>query len=93
MRLPSGASRQQEKRAATRRVAARSATIRVPPRRGSYSTVSRSTLTLMLAVTSRCSLTGTANSLKNLGEFAVPVKLHRDVTASIKVKVERETVE
>jgi large subunit ribosomal protein L9 len=31
--------------------------------------------------------------LKNLGEFAVPIKLHRDVTATIKVKIERETVE
>jgi large subunit ribosomal protein L9 len=31
--------------------------------------------------------------LKSLGEFAVPIKLHRDVTATIKVKVERETVE
>lgn len=31
--------------------------------------------------------------LKNLGEFPVPIKLHRDVTASVKVKIERETVE
>ena len=31
--------------------------------------------------------------LKNLGEFAVPIKLHRDVTATVKVRVERETVE
>ncbi len=31
--------------------------------------------------------------LKNLGEFPVPIKLHRDVTATLKVKIERETVE
>ena len=31
--------------------------------------------------------------LKNLGEFPVPIKLHRDVTATVKVRVERETVE
>ncbi|HUK86143.1 MAG TPA: 50S ribosomal protein L9 [Terriglobales bacterium] len=31
--------------------------------------------------------------LKNLGEFPVPIKLHRDVTASVKVRIERETVE
>ena len=31
--------------------------------------------------------------LKNLGEFPVPIKLHRDVTATVKVKIERETVE
>ncbi|HXZ27361.1 MAG TPA: 50S ribosomal protein L9 [Terriglobales bacterium] len=31
--------------------------------------------------------------IKNLGEFPVPIKLHRDVTASVKVRIERETVE
>lgn len=28
--------------------------------------------------------------IKNLGEFSVPVRLHRDVTAAVKVVVERE---
>ena len=31
--------------------------------------------------------------LKNLGEFDVPVRLHRDVTSRIKVVVEKEAVE
>jgi large subunit ribosomal protein L9 len=31
------------------------------------------------------------NPLKVLGEYEVPVKLHREVTATIKVKVESET--
>ena len=30
------------------------------------------------------------DALKALGEFAVPVKLHRDVTAQLKVVVEKE---
>jgi large subunit ribosomal protein L9 len=30
--------------------------------------------------------------LKTLGEFAVPVKLHRDVTAHLKVVIEKEAV-
>jgi large subunit ribosomal protein L9 len=30
--------------------------------------------------------------LKTLGEFAVPVKLHKDVTAHLKVVIEKETV-
>ena len=31
--------------------------------------------------------------LKNLGEFTVPVKLHKDVTAHLKVVIEKEAVE
>ena len=31
--------------------------------------------------------------LKTLGEFAVPVKLHKDVTAHLKVVIEKEAVE
>jgi len=31
-----------------------------------------------------------AEPIKTLGEFQVPVKLHRDVTAEIKVIVQRE---
>jgi large subunit ribosomal protein L9 len=31
--------------------------------------------------------------LKSLGEFAVPVKLHKDVTAHLKVVIEKEAVE
>jgi large subunit ribosomal protein L9 len=31
--------------------------------------------------------------LKNLGEFSVPLKLHREVTAHLKVVVEKEAVE
>ncbi len=31
--------------------------------------------------------------IKTVGEFTVPIKLHRDVTTTVKVKVERETVE
>lgn len=31
--------------------------------------------------------------LKTLGEFTVPVKLHRDVTAHLKVLIEKEAVE
>jgi len=30
------------------------------------------------------------DSIKNLGEFTVPVKLHRDVTGNVKVIVSRE---
>jgi large subunit ribosomal protein L9 len=32
-----------------------------------------------------------ADSIKNLGEFEVPVKLHRDITGNVKVIVSRET--
>jgi large subunit ribosomal protein L9 len=32
-------------------------------------------------------------SLKTLGEFAVPIKLHRDVTTHLKVVIEKEAVE
>ncbi len=31
--------------------------------------------------------------LKSLGEFTVPVKLHKDVTAHVRVLIEKETVE
>jgi large subunit ribosomal protein L9 len=31
-----------------------------------------------------------ADPLKNLGEFEVPIKLHRDVTSRIKVVIEKE---
>ncbi len=31
--------------------------------------------------------------IKTVGEFDIPIKLHRDVTTKVKVKVERETVE
>jgi large subunit ribosomal protein L9 len=31
--------------------------------------------------------------LKNLGEFNVPVKLHRDVTVPVKVQIQKEVVE
>jgi len=31
--------------------------------------------------------------LKTLGEFAVPIKLHRDVTTHVKVVIEKEAVE
>jgi len=31
-------------------------------------------------------------SLKTLGEFAVPIKLHKDVTAHLKVVIEKEAV-
>ena len=31
--------------------------------------------------------------LKTLGEFAVPIKLHKDVTAHLKVVIEKEAVE
>ena len=31
-------------------------------------------------------------SLKTLGEFAVPVKLHKDVTAHLKVVIEKEAI-
>ena len=31
--------------------------------------------------------------LKSLGEFDVPVRLHRDVTSRVKVKIERENAE
>jgi large subunit ribosomal protein L9 len=31
------------------------------------------------------------DSIKNLGEFEVPVKLHRDITSKVKVIVSRET--
>ena len=31
--------------------------------------------------------------LKSLGEFDVPVKLHKDITAHVKVVIEKETVE
>jgi large subunit ribosomal protein L9 len=31
------------------------------------------------------------DSIKNLGEFEVPVKLHRDITGNVKVIVSRET--
>jgi large subunit ribosomal protein L9 len=30
--------------------------------------------------------------LKTLGEFTVPVKLHKDVTAHLKVTIEKEVV-
>jgi large subunit ribosomal protein L9 len=30
--------------------------------------------------------------LKTLGEFTVPVKLHKDVTAHLKVLIEKESV-
>ena len=32
-------------------------------------------------------------TLKTLGEFTVPVKLHKDVTAHLKVVIEKEAVE
>jgi len=31
--------------------------------------------------------------LKNIGEFEVPIRLHRDVTSKVKVTVEKETAE
>jgi large subunit ribosomal protein L9 len=31
--------------------------------------------------------------LKTLGEFAVPIRLHKDVTAHLKVVIEKEAVE
>jgi large subunit ribosomal protein L9 len=31
--------------------------------------------------------------LKSLGEFTIPVKLHKDVTAHVRVVIEKETVE
>ena len=41
------------------------------------------------ALSSECVL---SEPLKTLGEFTVPVKLHKDVTAHLKVVIEKEAV-
>ena len=47
----------------------------------------RLTLTAGLVFFSLCLLAVLADAIKRIGDYDVPVKLHRDVTATLKVRV------